>query len=186
MVNSVLAEPIHREDVLGTYSGLRPLLDSGTGRSAELSRGHTVLTGDDGLISVVGGKLTTYRKMAEEAVDAAVRSADINATECRTRRIPLVGAAGPARLSSVEAPARLVGKYGAEASRVLEQADGDPSALEPIADGWETALAELRFGLRCEGALDEDDLLDRRTRIGLVDEDRTRAIKHARAAAETG
>ncbi len=185
-VNSVLAAPIRRQDVLGTYSGLRPLLDDGTGRSAELSRGHAVLTGEDGLISVVGGKLTTYRKMAEEAVDAAVRGAGIRATECRTRRIPLVGAAGPARLSSVEAPARLVGKYGAEAPRVLEQADGDPSALEPIADGWETTLAELRFGLRCEGALDEDDLLDRRTRIGLVAHDRARAVEHARAAAETG
>lgn len=79
-----------------------------------------------------------------------------------------------------------MGKYGAEAPRVLEQADGDPSALEPIADGWETTPAELRFGLRCEGALDEDDLLDRRTRIGLVAHDRERAVEHARAAAETG
>ncbi|MGJ7907637.1 glycerol-3-phosphate dehydrogenase/oxidase [Actinopolyspora sp. H202] len=191
-INTVLTEPLRSEDVLDTYSGLRPLLDGGTGDgsngsagsggSADLSRSHTVLTGENGVISVVGGKLTTYRRMAEDAVDAAVRHAGLSAGPCRTRRLPLVGAADRARLSRVRAPRELVARYGTEAPAVLEQTEGDRAALEPITGSVSTTPAELRFAVRHEGALDTDDLLDRRTRVGVVARDREAALPAARQA----
>ncbi|WP_258341331.1 glycerol-3-phosphate dehydrogenase/oxidase [Saccharopolyspora gregorii] len=180
-VNSVLARPIRRDEVLGTYSGLRPLLDGGEGSSADLSREHAVRTGPDGVISVVGGKLTTYRKMAQDAVDAAA----IARNPCRTRNLPLIGAATGARLSIVDAPRDLVARYGTEAPAVVAAADGDPRLLEPIA-GLGLRPAELRFAVRNEGALDVADLLDRRTRVGLVPADRERAVPAAEAALRAG
>ncbi len=175
-VNSALTAPLSRDDVLGTYSGLRPLLDNGDGDSADISRSHAVVTAPNGITSVVGGKLTTYRKMAEDAVDTAMRASGIAAGPCRTRRLPLVGAAAPAELSHVDAPRRLVDRYGTEAAAV---ARGDRAA---VADGTDVTAAELRFAVEHEGALDADDLLDRRTRIGLVDSDRARALPAAEAA----
>ncbi|MCA1190082.1 MULTISPECIES: glycerol-3-phosphate dehydrogenase/oxidase [unclassified Saccharopolyspora] len=180
-VNSVLARPIRRDEVLGTYSGLRPLLDGGEGSSADLSREHAVRTGPDGVTSVVGGKLTTYRKMAQDAVDAAA----IARNPCRTRNLPLIGAATAARLSAVDAPRDLVARYGTEAPAVVAAADGDPRLLEPIA-GLGLRPAELRFAVRNEGALDVADLLDRRTRVGLVPADRERAVPAAEAALRAG
>ncbi|TWG08591.1 glycerol-3-phosphate dehydrogenase/oxidase [Saccharopolyspora dendranthemae] len=176
-VNSVLARPIREQDVLGTYSGLRPLLDGGDGQSSDLSREHAVLTADNGVISVVGGKLTTYRKMAQDAVDAAA----LTGRPCRTRDLPLVGAASPTQLSLVDAPSRLVSRYGTEAAAVLAEAAGDHRLLEPI-DGTDVTPAELRFAVRHEGALDVSDLLDRRTRLGLVAADRDGATKAAEEA----
>lgn len=180
-INTALARPIRAEDVLGTYSGLRPLLDSGNGASADISRAHAVQTGTDGIISVVGGKLTTYRKMAKDAVDAAVARSGLHAGRCRTAALPLVGAASPATLARFDAPAELVARYGTEAPAVLAEAGDDPRLLAPIA-GTGVTPAELRFGVRHEGALDVDDLLDRRTRIGLVAADRDRAMDAAREA----
>ncbi|MEU6129003.1 glycerol-3-phosphate dehydrogenase/oxidase [Saccharopolyspora sp. NPDC047091] len=180
-VNSVLARPIRRDEVLGTYSGLRPLLDGGEGASSDLSREHAVRTGPDGVISVVGGKLTTYRKMAQDAVDAA----GIARRPCRTGNLPLLGAAPRTRLSTVDAPRDLVARYGTEAPAVVAAADGDPRLLEPI-DGLGVRPAELRFAVRSEGALDVADLLDRRTRIGLVPADRERAVPAAEEALRAG
>lgn len=177
-INSALARPIREADVLGTYSGLRPLLDSGDqGESSDLSRSHAVLTGSNGAISVVGGKLTTYRRMAQDAVDAA----RLPAQPCRTRNLPLVGAATPAGLSRVDASPRLIARYGTEASAVVAEAAGDARLLEPI-DGLDVTPAELRYAVRHEGALDVGDLLDRRTRIGLVEQDRARAVRAAEEA----
>ncbi|GAA2775643.1 glycerol-3-phosphate dehydrogenase/oxidase [Saccharopolyspora taberi] len=177
-VGTALREPLSRADVLGTYSGLRPLLDSGTGRTADVSRKHAVITAPDGLVTVVGGKLTTYRRMAQDALDAALARTALTAGVCRTRRLPLVGAGSPAELAAVRAPQRLLGRYGTEAAAVLAGAGGDE--LAPIAEGIETTGAELRFAVRHEGALDESDLLDRRTRIGLAEDDRRRALPIAR------
>ncbi|WP_243795239.1 glycerol-3-phosphate dehydrogenase/oxidase [Saccharopolyspora gloriosae] len=179
-VNSVLARPIREDDVLGTYSGLRPLLDAGDGQSSDLSREHAVLTGDNGVISVVGGKLTTYRKMAQDAVDATA----LTDRPCRTRKLPLLGAAKAAHLSTVDAPHRLISRYGTEAATVIAEAD-DPRLLEPI-DGLDITPAELRFAVRHEGALDVSDLLDRRTRLGLVAADRDRATDAAEEALRAG
>lgn len=173
-LNSVLAARLGPGDVLGAFAGLRPLL-SGTGRTSDLSRSHAVLRSPDGVVTVVGGKLTTYRRMARDAVDAAVGAAGLSAGPCRTRRLPLAGAARPATLARVAAPGRLVDRYGTEASTVRAVARVDPRLSEPLAEGIAVTGAELVFGLRHEGALGVEDLLDRRTRIGLVAADRERA-----------
>jgi len=191
-LNSVLAERIQRADVAGAFAGLRPLLGTAQSaggvpaRTADLSRKHALLTSQDGVITVVGGKLTTYRRMAEDAVDAAVRRGRLPAGPCRTTRLPLVGAAPPAVLARIDAPRRLVGRYGTQATDVLAEGSGDPALLSPIADGVEITPAELRYAVRHEGALDVGDLLDRRTRIGLIPDDRARAEQAAaRALAES-
>ncbi|MEV1121314.1 glycerol-3-phosphate dehydrogenase/oxidase [Actinosynnema sp. NPDC049800] len=145
VASSVLERELTRSDVQGAFAGLRPLLDTGDGPSAELSRGHAVLT-KDGVTTVVGGKLTTYRRMAAKAVDATA----LTTTRSLTARIPLVGA-GPAA-----GPPHLVARYGTEAPDVAE-------------------VGEVAWAVRHEGALTADDVLDRRTRIGLVPTDRTAA-----------
>jgi glycerol-3-phosphate dehydrogenase len=171
VASSVLATPLSRADVLGAYAGLRPLVDGGATRSADLSRHHAVLTSADGVVTVVGGKLTTYRKMAQDAVDAAVPTAG----HSRTRRIPLVGAASRRQLSAMEEPARLVFRYGTEAGRVAALGLLDPALAEPVAEGTEVTAAEVVWAVRHEGALEPADVLDRRTRIGLVPADRAAA-----------
>ena len=186
VLGALLERPLTRADVVGAYAGLRPLLDA-DGRTADLSRRHAVLTSTDGVVTVVGGKLTTYRRMAEDAVDAVVRQRDLPAGPCRTRHLPLVGAAPRHLLGRVEAPGRLVRRYGTEAPAVLEAAAdlvGDP--LRPVAAGIPVCLAELLWGVTREGALDEGDLLDRRTRIGLVPADRALAVPAAAEALRLG
>ncbi|MCK9898773.1 glycerol-3-phosphate dehydrogenase [Parafrankia colletiae] len=182
VVSGVLATPLDRADVLGSFAGLRPLLDGPGGRTADLSRRHTVHTGANRVITVVGGKLTTYRRMAEDAVDAAVAQANLDAGPCRTSRLPLVGAAPRRALASIPAPRRLVARYGTEAPAVLDLAREDPRLLAPVAAGVDVTGAELVFGVLHEGALDVDDLLDRRTRVGLVPADRAAALDAARSA----
>ncbi|WP_367138701.1 glycerol-3-phosphate dehydrogenase/oxidase [Saccharothrix sp. HUAS TT1] len=143
--SSVLERRLTAADVLGSFAGLRPLLDTGDGPSADLSRRHAVLT-RDGVTTVVGGKLTTYRRMAADAVDAT----GLTTTRSRTADLPLVGA-GPAA-----GPPELVARYGSEAARVAE-------------------VGEVAWAVRHEGALSADDVLDRRTRTGLVPTDRAAA-----------
>ncbi|RAG81800.1 glycerol-3-phosphate dehydrogenase [Streptacidiphilus pinicola] len=182
VINTALRAPLSRADLIGTFAGLRPLLDTGSGRTADVSRKHAVLTAPDGLVTVVGGKLTTYRRMAEDALDAVLTANGRSAGPCRTRRLPLVGAADRATLARVDAPLRLVQRYGTEAVDVLAEAAGDPELLRPIAPGTQTTGAELLFAVRHEGALDAADLLDRRTRIGLAPEVRDAALKAAESA----
>ncbi|MGH3434967.1 MAG: glycerol-3-phosphate dehydrogenase/oxidase [Sciscionella sp.] len=183
-VNTALGVPLGRDDVIGSFAGLRPLLDIGDGDSADLSRSHAVIRSDSGVITVVGGKLTTYRRMAQDAVDFAIELGALDAGECRTKRLPLVGAASAAQLGSVAAPRRLLARYGTEATAVLAVAGDDRTLLEPVAHGIDVTGAELAFAVSHEGALDADDLLDRRTRIGLVDADRARALPAAKRALE--
>jgi glycerol-3-phosphate dehydrogenase len=193
-VGSALATPLGPGDVIGTYAGLRPLLAGAATRTADLSRRHAVRTSPGGLVTVVGGKLTTYRRMARDAVDAAIAVGRLLAGPCRTARLPLVGAdpaagfdtgaatdplAAPAPDAALRA--RLVARYGGEAPAVVGEAAGDPDLLRPVADGVPVTGAELLWAVRHEGALDEADLLDRRTRIGLVPADRERALPAARA-----
>ncbi|MGW8527829.1 MULTISPECIES: glycerol-3-phosphate dehydrogenase/oxidase [Nocardiopsidaceae] len=179
--NGALENRIGRDDVIGAFAGLRPLLE-GVGDSADLSREHSVSVAPNGTVTVVGGKLTTYRAMAEEAVDAAVRARRLPAGPCRTRFLALVGAASREELDAVEAPRRLVERYGTEAVDVLDGAGGDPALLEPVVRG--VTGAEFRFGVRHEGAMDADDLLDRRTRIGLVPAERAEALAAAEDAVD--
>ena len=187
VVAASFARPLHRDDVVGAFAGLRPLLDTGDGATADLSRRHAVLTSPDGVVTVVGGKLTTYRRMAEDAVDAALAHAGIEAGPCRTRTLPLLGAADRTALAELEQPARLVRRFGTDAALVLESARavtglGDDELLGPVAEGVPVTLAELVFGVTHEGAADVDDLLDRRTRVGLVPADRALAVPAAERA----
>ena len=175
-ISSALARPLEREDVVGSFAGLRPLVDSAPGvRTADLSRRHAIVRGEGGLVSVIGGKLTTYRQIAEHALDVATEQVGLGGRACRTRGVSLVGAAPRQALAAIPAPARLVDRHGAEAPAVLALAAGDPALLAPVAPGLDVLLVEVLHAMRSEGALDADDVLDRRTRIGLVPADRARA-----------
>ncbi|WP_405997012.1 glycerol-3-phosphate dehydrogenase/oxidase [Streptomyces sp. NBC_00829] len=186
VLGSALDVPLNRDAVVGAFAGLRPLLNTttatGTGRTADISRKHAVLTSPEGVTTIVGGKLTTYRRMAQDAVDAAVTARGLTAPRSRTTSIPLVGAASPATLGTLAAPRRLVRRYGAEAPAVHELGLTDPLLAQPVVPGHPVTGAELLWAVRHEGALDESDILDRRTRIGLVPHDRQAAGEAARAA----
>lgn len=187
VVSAAFARPLHRADVVGAYAGLRPLLHGSDGSTADLSRRHAVLTGASGLVTVVGGKLTTYRRMAQDAVDVALARAGLDADPCRTAALPLLGAAPRTVLAELEEPARLVRRYGTDAALVLTSARevsglGDGELLAPLAAHLPVTLAELLFGVTHEGAADVADLLDRRTRVGLVPADRALAVPAAERA----
>ena len=174
-----LEVPLTPGDVVGRYAGLRPLLAGREGSTADLSRRHAVLEDPGtGSLTVVGGKLTTYRRMAEDVVDRIAARPGVVAGPCVTARLGLVGAGATAP----EAPARLKRRYGSEAGAVIAMADGRPELLEPLAPGVGVCGAELRFALVHELALTLDDLLDRRTRLGLVPARRAAALDAARDA----
>lgn len=181
-VNLALETPLTRDDVVSAFAGLRPLLDSGAGQTADVSRKHAVLTRGDGLVTVVGGKLTTYRRMAEDAVDAALAASGLTAGPCVTRTLPLVGAAPREALRDVDAPERLVRAYGTEAPVVASLSAADPALAAPVADGTEITGAELVFGALIEGAITAEDLLERRTRLSLIPEVGAAAAGAARSA----
>ncbi|WP_269858295.1 glycerol-3-phosphate dehydrogenase/oxidase [Streptomyces sp. RPT161] len=192
VLGAVLDTPVSRGDVVGAFAGLRPLLDNASddggsaGRTSDISRRHAVLTSGDGVVTIVGGKLTTYRRMAQDAVDAALAARALTAAPCRTARLPLVGAASRASLAAVPAPRRLIARYGTEAAAIHALGESDPRLREPVADGVPVTRAELLWAVRHEGALDESDLLDRRTRVGLVPADRVAALDAAREVLAMG
>ncbi|MGN6723013.1 MAG: glycerol-3-phosphate dehydrogenase/oxidase, partial [Marmoricola sp.] len=186
VINSALEVPLTKDDVVGAYAGLRPLLDS-EGSSADLSRRHAVLVSKSGLITIVGGKLTTYRQMAEDAVDKAVELAHLDADECQTKHVPLLGAAPSWVLSGVSGDKRLVRRFGTDAKLVLDNAvvvtGLSPSELlAPVAPGVPATLAEFVFAVSHEGAASVDDILDRRTKIGLIKADAEAATPAAETA----
>lgn len=180
-VNTALQTALTTADVTGAYAGLRPLIDAGEGRTSDLSRDHAVLESDSGLFSVVGGKLTEYRYMAQDVLDRAVAARGLRAQPCRTRDLPLVGAPGNpvgTQGTTGDIPASLIARYGAEAPDVIASARCEqPTA--PVAEGIDVTRAEFEFAVTHEAALDAGDILDRRTRIGLVAEDRERAVAAA-------
>jgi glycerol-3-phosphate dehydrogenase len=201
-VSGVLARPLLPDDVVGTFAGLRPLVDtagSSDGPSADVSRKHLVeVSPSTGAVNVLGGKLTTYRTMAEDAVDLAVKHAGLTAGPCWTTALPLVGApslvvpgvstgstSGAGSTSGTGStsgaggglPDSLVARYGTEAAEVLAAAvlPGSSAAVGQGVAGaahLDITRAEIEWAVTHEGALDADDVLDRRTRIGLVPADR--------------
>ncbi|WP_328391761.1 glycerol-3-phosphate dehydrogenase/oxidase [Nocardia sp. NBC_00416] len=180
-VNTVLRIPLTHTDIRGSYAGLRPLLRTAGDNTADISREHAVLTSPSGVVTVVGGKLTTYRKMAQDAVDAAVTRAGLTARPCRTADIPLAGAVGGAARDGLAAPQLLIERYGAEAPTVAALAAANPELADPVFPGADVLAAEFAWSLEQEGALDAGDLLDRRTRLGLVPADRAAAQAAAEA-----
>jgi glycerol-3-phosphate dehydrogenase len=157
------------------------LIDTGVGHTADVSRDHAVVESPSGVISVIGGKLTEYRYMAEDVLNRAIELRGLAAGECQTRNLPLVGA--PANPGSTVAPMAglpesLVLRYGAEAANVIAAA-GCERPADPVADGIDVIRAEFEYAVTHEGALSIDDILDRRTRIGLVSADRDRAAAAA-------
>ncbi|MBB3603361.1 glycerol-3-phosphate dehydrogenase [Mycolicibacterium sp. BK556] len=180
-VNTALGTALSTADITGSYAGLRPLIDTGEGRTSDLSREHAVIESDSGVFSIVGGKLTEYRHMAEDALDRALAARAITAQPCRTRNLPLVGApANPVATlrTTSHLPSSLVARYGAESPNVIASARCE-RPTDRVADGIDVTRAEFEFAVTHEGALTAEDIVDRRTRIGLVETDRTRALSVA-------
>ena len=177
-INHAIREPLDEGDVLATWAGLRPLVrDASNSRTADLSRRHRVLVSEGGMITVTGGKLTTYREMAEDAVDAAVAGLGEplrrRARRSRTRSLALRGAEG--WREARERDARLADRYGGEAGVVEAMIAADPTAGEPLVAGLPYRRAEALYAARYEMAVDLDDVLSRRTRSRLLGRDATAA-----------
>lgn len=178
-VNSVLTVPLTHDDIQGVYAGLRPLLAGESEDSSQLSREHAVARPQPGLISIAGGKYTTYRVMAADAVDATTTDLGRAIPHSVTEHIPLLGAEGyPALANQIVTLAQryglpvwkmrhLLDRYGSLAHQVLEPAEHNPDLLEPIPGAEEYLLAEIHYAVTHEAALHIDDLLARRTRASI-------------------
>jgi len=165
-MNLVLAEPLTPADVVGTWAGLRPLLARARDeRTADLSRRHAVRRSSSGVITITGGKLTTYRRMASDTVDAVVKALG-RGGRCRTKKLRLLGAEGPA-----PADDHLAHRYGSEAGAVLALVDEQPALGEPLVPGLPYLRAEAIHAVRREMARSLDDVLSRRTRARLLARD---------------
>ncbi|MEU3045623.1 glycerol-3-phosphate dehydrogenase/oxidase [Streptomyces sp. NPDC006984] len=183
-VNSVLAVPLTRDDVQGVYAGLRPLLAGESDATSKLSREHTVAHPVPGLVVVAGGKYTTYRVMAKDAVDAAVHGLDQRVAACVTEDTPLIGAEGyhalwnaRARIAArtglhVVRVEHLLHRYGALTEELLALVAEDPSLGEPLTGADDYLRAEVVYAASHEGARHLDDVLTRRTRISIETFDR--------------
>ncbi|MCG8914541.1 glycerol-3-phosphate dehydrogenase/oxidase [Actinokineospora sp. PR83] len=182
-VNRVLVDPLTPDDVEGVYAGLRPLLAGSDERTAKLSREHVVGTPVPGLTVVAGGKYTTYRVMAADAVDEAVRGLGPVPASV-TAEVPLLGADGHAALwnrrdavarehgLTVEQVERLLGRHGSLIGEVLELVVADPTLAEPLPSSDAYLRAELVYAAAAEGARDVTDVLARRVRVAIESADR--------------
>ncbi|TQM13951.1 glycerol-3-phosphate dehydrogenase/oxidase [Pseudonocardia kunmingensis] len=181
-VNRYLARPLSRADVLGTFAGLRPLL-APVARDAQttsaLSRDHAVIEEPAGMVTVVGGKYTTYRRMARDAVDAAGRALGADLPPTPTAQLPLVGAAGwratgnrVVRLAAEhgvgeEHVRRMLHRYGDELADVLAPVRDDAALGRPLPGADDYLPVEFRRAVTHEGALTLADVLHRRTHLAI-------------------
>lgn len=187
-----LAVPIERRDLIGVYAGLRPLISGGTDSSAHLSRRHGVVRSEDGFYSIIGGKLTTFRRMAEDVLNALTGRR--TGTRSPTWRLPLVGAEGlreafPAlrararRLRLARATCvHLIRAYGTEAATVFDLVEQRPALGRPLAAGLPHIAAEVVVAVREEMAAGVADVLLRRTRLAHLIVDQGAGIASAVAA----
>ena len=182
-INGAVVEPLGRDDVLGTWAGLRPLVkQTDSGRTADLSRRHQVVHSASGVVTVSGGKLTTYREMAADTVDHLLAHALTSPAvrnrvrrRSRTKRLRLRGAVGyesqlaaaPADGLDADTMTHLANRYGGEAPVVIDLVRHDPSLSVPIIDGLPYLAAEVVHAVRHEMATTLDDVLSRRTRARL-------------------
>lgn len=183
-VNRVLKRPLTREDVEGVYAGLRPLLAGENDSTAKLSREHVVAHPVPGLVVVAGGKWTTYRVMAKDAVDEASRALDERVPASCTETVPLLGAEGykaawnkRARMAEeagvhVARVEHLLQRYGTDAEHVLSLIRENPALAEPLPGADDYLGAEVVFATTYEDARHVDDVLTRRTRISIESWDR--------------
>ena len=187
--NSVLAKPLTHDDIIGTFAGLRPLLQPGTldgdeSKSTQVSREHTVTEAAPGLTVIAGGKLTSYRQMAEDAVDFTIGKDKAKQTPSVTKKTPLEGAAGYhsmwsrraaiARESglSIDHVEDLLDRYGSDIDLLLDMIEERPDLGNELKGAPEYLRAEIAFGVSHEGALHLEDLLARRTRLTYEHADR--------------
>ncbi len=193
-VNEALATPITAEDVVGVYAGLRPLLAGESDETSQLSREHAVASSVPGLVSVAGGKYTTYRVMARDAVDAAAPDVGRPMPPSVTEHVPLLGADGYVAMENrLEALTgelgvppwrlrRLLRRYGSQVIEVLAPVADEPALGAPVPCAEEYLAAEVRYAATHEGARHLDDILTRRTRISI--ETTHRGVDSARAVAD--
>jgi glycerol-3-phosphate dehydrogenase len=184
-LNAVITDPVREDDVLGTWAGLRPLLRTAANdRTADLSRRHAVRRSEGGLVTVTGGKLTTYRRMAADTVDE-VDALLGKRRRCRTKRLKLIGAAGyedPAETNEPSRHEHLAHRYGTEEAAVEALVDEDPALGEPLVPGLPYLKAEAVHAVRSEMARTLDDVLSRRTRARLLARDDSAAAAEGTAA----
>ena len=185
--NSLLQDPLTREDVVGVYAGLRPLLSGESDSTSQLSREHAVASPVRGLTVIAGGKYTTYRVMAKDAVDAAVHGMQRKVPDSCTERTPLLGADGylgawnSRELTAARTGLRrrqvehLLGRYGTLMSELLDLIAERPELGEPLAGAPGDLKAEACYAASHEGALHLEDVLTRRTRISIEVYDRGHA-----------
>ena len=184
-MNRSLSEPLDVGDVVGTWAGLRPLVsDATSSRTADLSRRHRVTTSTGGLVTVTGGKLTTYREMAADTVDAAVavigHDLPRRVGRSRTKRLALRGAEG--WTDARDADARLAERYGGEYGVLTAMVAADPTLGDPLVPGLPYRRVEALYAARYEMATTLDDVLSRRTRARLRGRDATAAAAEDVAA----
>ena len=158
-------------DVLGTWAGLRPLVNAKSGRTADLSRRHSIRRSDSGVVSVNGGKLTTYRIMAKDAVNDACKQLG-KKMKSTTKTVRLCGAAG---WDDTNLNDHLSSRYGANGREVVALVAADPTLGEPLVAGLPYLKAEAIYAIRFEMARTLDDVLSRRTRARLLARDASAA-----------
>jgi len=193
-VNAVLDRPLTTDDIEGVYAGLRPLLSGEADSTSKLSREHAVVEPMLGLLLVAGGKYTTYRVMAADVVDLAVRRLGGVARPSRTDQLPLLGADGyPAAWRDRQDTARrhgvttgviehLLERYGTLSMHLLAMIEAEPELATPLTGAPEYLAAEVAYAALAEGALHLDDVLTRRTRISIETTHRgTESAEHAAA-----
>ncbi|MGW0044501.1 glycerol-3-phosphate dehydrogenase/oxidase [Rhodococcus sp. NPDC003348] len=178
-VNNVLVTPLTHDDIDGVYAGLRPLLAGESDETSKLSREHAVARVAPGLVAIAGGKYTTYRVMAEDAVDIASEDIPARIASSITEKVPLVGADGYFALVNQAVhlgelyglhPYRvkhLLDRYGSLIDDVLQLGAATPELLQPITDAPDYLQVEAVYAAAAEGALHLEDILARRTRIAI-------------------
>ena len=169
-LNASITTGVTTDDVTGVWSGLRPLVKSDaatSGRTADLSRRHKVIASAQGIVTVTGGKLTTYREMAEDAVDEVCRLLNVKKSS-KTKSLSLHGARH-SRTSSHPQDAHLHSRYGSESSVLKQMIQQDPTLSEELVPGLPYLRCEAIYAVTHEMAQSVDDVLTRRTRARLLD-----------------
>lgn len=178
-VNHVLETPLDRDDIVGVYSGLRPLVSGTASSTTQLSREHVVGIPRPGVAVIAGGKLTTYRVMAEDVVTAALESNNTSAPESTTATMPLIGAEGLNAVASATRDAlaargidtaftqRLLDRYGSLAPEVISLIDHNPGYELVLPGTRDVLVAEVGYAVLAEDARHIDDVLMRRTRLSM-------------------